>query len=798
MLQRFEKILPGNRKRKVLIVDDEQINRELLGMILGEKYEILYAADGKEALKLIRENKDTLSLVLLDLLMPEMDGMEALAQMKQDPEISTIPVIVLTSEKDAEVQSLSAGAIDFIPKPYPKPEVILARVQRTIQLFEGWDIIRLTEFDQLTGLYNREYFYRYAEQFRRHNKDASMDAIVIDINRFHVLNDRYGKAYGDVILKTIGNKISEVLEKNGGIGCREKADTFFVYCPHREDYYEILESVSSEFSKNNKMDKRIRLRMGVCPDDDRVLDIERRFDRAKLAANTIRDSFTKSVAVYDKALYELELFEDQLLNDFQTGIEEGQFLVYYQPKFDIRPTVPVMASAEALVRWKHPEHGMISPSVFIPLFEHHGLIQELDQYVWRTVAAQLKEWKERIGFTVPVSVNVSRIDMYDPKLVTYLEDLLKEHGLDGSDIFLEITESAYTQDSEQIIETVHRMRGLGLRVEMDDFGTGYSSLNMLSALPIDALKLDLHFIRDAFSGRKNTRMLKVILDIAEMLSVPTIAEGVETAEQMMTLRSMGCDYVQGYYFSKPIPAEEYEEFLLKRKELSEKELNSGEEQNQEKELNSRKEHDSDTELNPEKKLSSEEEHNSGNELNLGEALNPDNSERVREEMQPDYGNVAYDSLHDPLTGLYNRTAYELLFKDSKQKHLALMIAVVDDFKYVSDRYGEAVADDAIKRIADVLRANYRSVDHICRISKDEFVVIVNRVGSDQKETITEKITRINETLQKQEDDVPPLSLSVGLAFADRTGPDEDVFENADKALRLMKEENRRGYNIYQK
>lgn len=748
MLKRYETYLPNRRKRKILLVDDEAINREILGKILEDEYDLLYASTGAEAIDLIRENKETLSLVLLDLLMPEMNGLDAMRLIKSDPEISLIPIIVLTSEKDAEVESLQIGAIDFIPKPYPKSEVILARVRRTIALYEGWDIIRWTEYDPLTGLYNREFFYRYAEQEDLHNADTEMDAIVLNINYFHILNDRYGKDFGDKVLKYIGKRVQELVEEGGGICCRPEADHFLIYCPHRTDYIAMLEHVSSSLSENTKADNRIRIRMGIYPCVDKTLDIERRFDRAKLAADTIRGSFVKSIAIYDDALHELEIFEDQLLSSFQTALQEGQFSVYYQPKYDIRPELPVLASAEALVRWEHPESGMISPGVFIPLFERHGLIQELDRFVWKTVAAQIKSWKERLGFYVPVSVNVSRIDMYDTGLVKYLEDLLNDHGLNGEDMFLEITESAYTQDSDQIVETVHRMRAIGLRVEMDDFGTGYSSLNMVSELPIDALKLDLEFIRNAFSGRKNTRMLEVILDIAETLGVPTIAEGVETAEQMMTLRAMGCDYAQGFYFSKPVPVEQYEEFLKERKKLA------------------------------------------------FEELNPERIQRRRRDKEKDYEKMTYDSLHDPLTGLYNHTAYELLFKDANKSHLALMIAVVDDFKYISDRYGQAVADNAIRKIANVLRENYRSVDHICRISRDEFVVIVSRVTSEQRSIIEEKIVRINETLKEPDEDVPALSLSVGLAFSDRVNPQGDIFQDADTALRRMKEENKRGYNMY--
>ena len=289
--------------------------------------------------------------------------------------------------------------------------------------------------------------------------------------------------------------------------------------------------------------------------------MERRFDHAKHAADTIRNSFTTSVAVYDDALHDKEVFAERLLDDFREALEQKQFLVFFQPKFDIRPETPVICGAEALVRWKHPELGMVSPGVFVPIFESNGLVRELDNYVWREAAAQVRRWKETIGRSVPVSVNVSRIDMLDPELTDTLRRLLEENRLEPGDIHLEITESAYTEDAQQIVRVVSGLREIGFQIEMDDFGSGYSSLNMLSTLPLDALKLDMLFIRTAFSENGNTRMIEITLDISRSLKVPMIAEGVETEEQMLALKKMGCDIVQGYYFSKPVPPEEFEKFL---------------------------------------------------------------------------------------------------------------------------------------------------------------------------------------------------------------------------------------------
>ena len=567
MLKSHEKFHSENGKRLLLIADDEFINREILREILQDEYELLFAENGEETLEVVRRCKNVLSLVLLDLKMPVMSGTDAMYAMRDDPELAHIPIIVATSDQNAEVESLHLGANDFISKPYPQADVIHARIQRAIELHEDRLIITKTERDELTGLFNREFFYQYAEQFDHHHASTEMDAIVVDINHFRLINERFGTNYGNEVLRCVGNELLAVVREAGGIVCRSEADMFMAYCPHGQDYETMLEKASKGIAGENAEDTQTRLRMGVYESVDKTLEIERRFDRAQMAADTVRGSFANRIGVYDALLHEKELYSERLIDDFAAAIKEQQFEVYFQPKFDIQSEIPVLVSAEALVRWNHPTLGMVFPGAFIPLFEENGLIQRLDIYIWRATAARIKEWKTRFNLVVPVSVNVSRIDMYDPHLDSILLGVLQEYGLNTSELLLEITESAYTQDSEQIIETVNNLRSIGFQVEMDDFGTGYSSLNMLSSLPLDALKLDMQFIRSAFAEGGDTKMIEIIIDIADYLSVPVIAEGVETEEQLNALRDMGCDRVQGYYFSPPVPANEYEKFVVERNEI---------------------------------------------------------------------------------------------------------------------------------------------------------------------------------------------------------------------------------------
>lgn len=1031
-----------NDKRLILVVEDEAVNRAILGSVLEKDYEVIYAGDGTEALQKASENKAILSLIILDLIMPGMQGQEVLRRVRADSEYQDIPVIVASGDQSQEIECLNAGASDFIQKPYPEHGVILARVRRTIELFEGRKIIHSTERDPLTGLYNREFFFSYAEQYDQHHRDTPMDAIVLDINRFGIINERYGRAYADEVLRRVGEKAREMVHDEGGIVCRREADIFLVYCPHREDYKAILDNASMGLAGEQNANNRVRLRMGVYSNVDKSLELERRFDRAKIASDSVRNSFTRNIGVFDDTLHKAEMYSEQLIEDFPKAVEEGQFKVFFQPKYNITGDKPYLAGTEALVRWQHPELGMISPGVFIPLFEENGLIQDLDHYVWRQAARQIRIWKDEIGYTVPVSVNVSRVDMYDANIVYSLLDILEESRLEAGDLHLEVTESAYAEDAEQIIETVKRLRSMGFLVEMDDFGTGYSSLNMLSSLPIDVLKLDMKFIRTAFGQEKDTHMLEIIIEIARHLSAPVVAEGVETEEQVKALKEIGCDLVQGYFFSPPVPAEKFASFLSEADgQMAAKEQAKPTRQKQEKpvagrerksilkrwsdrhsipmkrasyifvivalivatglyiadrlvtqgylrmgqvheryiiaqqsatnleigsdvltsavrnfvvtgdtqylqeyfnEANVTRRRDEavdnletmmsrgsaayghlstalslsnelmldeyqamklilstgnydealipdvikETELNAgdtgksteEKRLtafnlvygdryedyktrirsntalctqelieaSERERVAQDNRMNLllgiqtvltvamlavvllivlfisgwirrplsrmveqmkaKETVPPSGAEELRfvsetynsifEENRRTHERLTYGNMHDALTGLYNRSAYDFMRHDLDMSRNALLLVDVDKFKSVNDTYGHDVGDLVLKRVAEVLKYSFRSTDLVFRLGGDEFVVIMSNVDSSMRDQVKRKIDQANVMLQKPKDDLPPTSLSVGVAFADRENPDGDIFKDADTALYRVKEAGRCGCYIY--
>ena len=421
-------------------------------------------------------------------------------------------------------------------------------------------LIRATEADELTGLYNRDFFFQYADRMYRDHPDTPMDAIVLNIEQFHSINALHGRKLGDKILSGLGSEIYDISLEQGGIAGRFGADRFDIYCKHMEEYRSIFDRLQTRLDELSP-NVNIRLRMGVMPWKEGLEPIQL-FDRARTACNMARGHYKEHLIIFDEKVSERENYEQRLLNDLRHALDTGEFEVYYQPKYDIQTDQPKLVSAEALVRWNHSEMGLISPVDFIPLFEKNGQISLLDKYVWSKVAEQIALWREKYGMTLPVSVNLSRVDVFDPDLEDTLEIILKSHDLDHKAFKLEVTESAYTENADQVIEVVRGLRDKGFEVEMDDFGTGYSSLNMLSSMPIDVLKMDREFIKDIEDNEKDRQLVALIIDIAKNLKVYVIAEGVETENQLKLLKKLGCMIVQGYYFSRPLPADEFEKKFL--------------------------------------------------------------------------------------------------------------------------------------------------------------------------------------------------------------------------------------------
>ena len=549
-------------RQRVLIVEDDFVNQQVLGQIISTKFAPVYANNGQEALNILRGSEE-ISLVLLDLFMPVMDGFTFMSIIKGDETLKRIPIIVLTSDRSSEIKSLQLGAHDFISKPYDMPEIILARIERSIKLVEQTDLVRRTENDLLTGLTTKRYFFEYINYFDQHNPNASMDAVAINIKNFRTINSLLGYRFGDKLLISIANSLKKLLNTYEGIVSRVDSDIFLLYIKSIDNYEEVITDALEEASFKVYKEGHVAFKIGVNRVVDRDISVEKRFDDALRAMRLNKDNLKTSLVVYDQKMHENELFHEKLMLGFEDSLKNKEFKIYLQPKMNVSGDKPRLSSAEVLVRWVHPVYGIISPTVFVPLFETNGLITKLDKFVWEEAASQIKKWKDQYGITLPLSINVSRVDLFSATLLDDLMEIMHKYNLSFNELFLEVTESACIEDAKEVTKRVTALKNKGFIIEMDDFGTGYSSLHMLSSLPLDALKIDRSFVLNLFNNEKSKIMVQVIVELAKLLSAKCIAEGVENEEQLLLLKEMGVEIIQGFYFSQPIPTEEFFNKYLK-------------------------------------------------------------------------------------------------------------------------------------------------------------------------------------------------------------------------------------------
>ena len=421
----------------------------------------------------------------------------------------------------------------------------------------------LATYDELTGIYNKQAFYTKTKEMLLDNPDKNFDLLRINIERFKVLNDLFGESTGDKLLRYIGKFLKEI-NLPLCVSGRLYADNFVVcYEAGKGDSRRMintLQMVADSFAINN----RTILSFGLYRIDDKTLPVSVMCDRANMALWKAKGNFKNPYCEYDEKMRQQVLKEQKIINAMEMAIQNKEFTLYLQPKYDIEKGTII--GAEALVRWISQENGFISPGDFIPVFENNGFVYEVDKFIWEESCRYLRKWLDEGREVHPISVNVSRIDLYDPKLVKHLVDLREKYQLPSQYLELEITESAYTEAPEQIITITRQLREAGFVILMDDFGTGYSSLNMLKDIQIDVLKLDMGFLKSSDYSAKGGNILTAILKMAESLKMQTIAEGVETKEQVEFLKSIGCKYVQGFYYSKPLPVGEFEKLISNIKE----------------------------------------------------------------------------------------------------------------------------------------------------------------------------------------------------------------------------------------
>lgn len=549
-------------KQTVLIVDDKTSDVELLTEILsGADYSVLLASSSNEAQDILHDNAETLSAVILSGDIPGTGSYGVLNFMRKNDKLKNIPVITVDGVSAALAFSL--GAQDHMVKPY-RAQVVLHRLAHVISLNKAQNAAERVQRDELTGLLNRDAFLTETAKILKNNPDKRYDLICIDIEHFSLIKDTYGMETGDSLLCHIANILDSA--DNVKAASRFIKDTYYLLTDYKDTYSEEECERFYRQLNNFPISMEIKPRSGVYHIEDASVPVETMCDMAKLAANKIRGKAGKWYYIYDDALRQEMMQELQLTHSVRNAFDEGQFKVYYQLKYEL--ATGKVAGAEALVRWDHPENGLTAPGAFIPLLEKNGLITKLDMFVWEKVCKDMRSRADRGLELIPVSVNVSRLDIYLSNLADILLGLVNKYRVPIDKFHLEITESAYTKDTAQLLSVLTHLHNIGFILEMDDFGSGYSSLNTLSEMPFDILKMDMQFVKNSSNNNFGRSITYFIVSLARWMNVAVIAEGVETEEQVAMLRSMDCDYAQGYYFARPVPLNECEE-LINRSETVE-------------------------------------------------------------------------------------------------------------------------------------------------------------------------------------------------------------------------------------
>ncbi|HCT65113.1 MAG TPA: hypothetical protein DIC60_07640 [Lachnospiraceae bacterium] len=414
------------------------------------------------------------------------------------------------------------------------------------------------DYDVLTGIYNRQAFCRETAKMLSNNIDKKYVLLCLDVERFKVINDLFGTEMGDKVLQEIALDFRKNLRGLGTYG-RLEADHFVCCFPEAIFNVDIILKRIDRFINRIDISYAMEVDFGIYAVDDILLPIDRMCDRANLALRTIKGNYLKKYAFYDEELRNIILKEQQITNEMDFALKNGQFKIHLQPIYNVANEKPV--SAEALVRWYHPERGLISPGDFIPLFERNGFISKLDAYVWEEVCKFIHSQKEKGHSVVPISVNVSRINLYNTNICNEIISLTEKYDIEPEMLKFEITESAYTDNLYQLLNAMETLQKHGFEILMDDFGSGYSSLNMLKDVPVDILKIDMKFIEDLDVSSRAGSVMTNVIRMAKWLNMSVVAEGVETKAQLVVLRNIGCDKVQGFYLSKPLSTGDFAKLM---------------------------------------------------------------------------------------------------------------------------------------------------------------------------------------------------------------------------------------------
>jgi diguanylate cyclase (GGDEF)-like protein len=570
---------------KILVIEDEEfIRANILQILQFEDFDTLEAANGLTGIQSAQEQIP--DLILCDVMMPQLDGYGVLTALRQDSATASIPFIFLTAKASrADLrQGMQLGADDYLTKPFTADELLGAIATRlekqavttqhyTTELKQAEEKLNhLIHHDSLTSLPNqlllREQLNRVLAQ--ANYSDQLVPILALSLNRFSQINSTLGHSFGDLLLKAVAKRLITCVSENDTVA-RLQADRFAIILATIEQRQEaanvaqtILNTLSQPFFLNSH-EVFITPNIGIACYPFNGSDIDTLICNANIARDLARKQEGNSYHFYTANMSAQSSNQLALETSLRHALERAEFQVYYQPQADLQ--TGQIVGMEALLRWQHPDQGLVSPTEFIPLAEQNGLMIPIGEWVLKTACRQTKIW-QAAGFPhLHIAVNLSGCQFSQQNLGKRLVQILEDTGLDPKCLELELTESILIKNVEVTIITLNRLRALGIQISVDDFGTGYSSLSYLKKFPIDTLKIDQSFIRNILNDSKNTAITTAMIQMARSLGLKVIAEGVETEAELSFLYQQQCDEVQGYLISRPVPAKEFERLLTTGKRL---------------------------------------------------------------------------------------------------------------------------------------------------------------------------------------------------------------------------------------
>ena len=559
----------------VMMVDDDPIMLEIVQTFLEEAgySNFVTTSDPTTAAQLAREHRP--DVMLLDLMMPKVTGFDILEEVRRHEALRYTPVIILTAESDApaKLRALELGATDFLLKPVDPSELKLRL--RNVLAFKAYQD-RLADFDALTGLPNRNKFRFELDEALGANQEVSRACALmqIDLDRFKQINDTLGHRAGDKLLCSVSVMLQQIFSdvsadwrksrdpKSRIPLSRIAGNSFVALLPnlHNLEKVDVATSVArrllNAFSEPFHIDGQelfVTCSIGIAVSPGDGNDAETLLKHAEMAMYQAKQRGRKQHAFFSGEMNAHAMERLTLENQLRRAVEREEFVLYYQPKVDV--LARRISGVEALVRWKHPEQGIIAPNKFIPIAEENGLIVEIGQWVLRKACNQVREWMNAGVPPISVSVNVSSAQFRQGRVWHAVRGALAHSNLPPQSLTLELTESMLIDNQSETIEMLYELKDMGVKLSVDDFGTGYSSLTYLSRFPLDELKIDRSFLKGLPEERESIAIVSAIIALARALGLKVVAEGVETHEQLAFLHSRKCTEFQGYLCSRPVPPE---------------------------------------------------------------------------------------------------------------------------------------------------------------------------------------------------------------------------------------------------